>query len=125
MTDSSLVRIVKSGRSGSWYGESMPVKSVPTKIWGRTMNTKIKTSQFSQISYRKGSRGRTFDDSLTGFLVEALDVSRLAHVQRSVDEDLQEGQAGVLVDLASSVSILVFIFTLNRIIVCFTGFPQT
>ena len=48
----------------------------------------------------------TFDDALAGALVEAAHVALLADVERRVDEDLEEGQAGVVMDLARPVAVL-------------------
>lgn len=87
VTSHSSVLMCSSGFSGASYGAEIPVKSAPQNV---------RQQRRDATPHCK----RTFDLTGTRLLVETLGVAGLDDGERRVDEDLDEGDAGLFVQLA-------------------------
>ena len=85
VTSHSSVLMCSSGFSGASYGAEIPVKSAPQNV---------------RQKRRDATLQRTFDLAGTRLLVEPLGVAGLDDGERRVDEDFDEGDAGLFVQVA-------------------------
>ena len=130
--DFSPAGITSSGLKGFSYSWSIPVKPETQSstqhyhlghtllvIHHTTLQCLLTVCPKLSRAYTKAMR-LTLDFACPGLLVQPLDITGLAHVQRSVHVALKEGQPSLLMELAGTLSVLTHTTQAYLLTACYT-----